>query len=367
MGGPSVGPKPTSPGRPHRWMATGADLVGVTESRLQAGSPSPVRRDHRSVTITGPAGSAVDDHRRSRVGVWDNQGTVSASVRDWLGLLLSFVSALVVSWAYSREHAAAVTLPPVSVRHPIASARTLVSDRQWMIGFGAEGGGWVVYLFALRLAPLALVQAVNASGVAVLAFLSTGGHLGNLRRRERVAVACALSGLVLLAVSLIGTTPSEAAPRPVLTAIWLAASLTGAALFAAKWPRALRASTLGAAAGVLFAGGDTSAKLLVRGGGWALAAIPLILFYSLGSIQLQSAFQHGNVLVAAGTANLATNAIPIAAGFVLFHEALPQGAGLGIQIAAFAAILIGAMLLGDRARGSPQREQAPTPAVQHCG
>jgi len=293
---------------------------------------------------------------------------VGPSTRDWLGLGLSFASALVVSWAYSREHAAAVELPAVSVRHPIAAARTLVADRQWMIGFAAEGGGWVVYLLALRLAPLALVQAVNASGVAVLAFLSTGGRIGELKARERIAVACALTGLVLLAVSLVGTVPGEHAPRPVVTAVWLGASLAGAALFAVRWPRALHASTLGAAAGVLFAGGDTSAKLVVRGGGWALAAIPLVVFYSLGSIQLQSAFQHGNVLVAAGTANLATNAIPIVAGVVLFHDVLPHGLALVAQVVAFAGILVGAMLLGDRARGAPSADAAPSPAVaRHCG
>ncbi len=289
------------------------------------------------------------------------------SARDWLGLVLSFTSALVVSWAYSREHAAAIELPAVSVRHPVAAVRTLLADRAWVVGFAAEGGGWVVYLVALRLAPLALVQAVNASGVAVLAFLSTGGRLGNLKTRERVAVACAMVGLVLLALSLVGTVPTERSPRPVLTAIWLGASLAGAALFALRWPRALHASTLGAAAGVLFAGGDTSAKLVVQGGGWVLAAVPLVVFYSLGSIQLQSAFQHGNVLVAAGTANLATNAVPIVAGLVLFHELLPRGAAMWVQILAFGAILVGAMLLGDRARGASATEQPTNPAVQHCG
>lgn len=274
------------------------------------------------------------------------------------------VSALVVSWAYSREHAAAVSLPQVSVRHPYRAARTLLADREWMIGFGAEGGGWLVYLVALRLAPLALVQAVNASGVAVLAFLASGGRLRTLSRRERLAVGAALGGLLLLALSLIGTVPSEHAPRPVLTAIWLACCLAGAALFAVRWPGVVHASTLGAAAGVMFAGGDTSAKLMVRGGSWMLAALPLVIFYALGSIQLQSAFQHGNVLVAAGTANLATNALPIVTGIVLFREALPHGLQAVAQVAAFATIVGSAVLLGDRSRGSPA-PAAGEPVPQH--
>lgn len=283
--------------------------------------------------------------------------------RVWLGLGCSLVSALVVSWAYSREHAAAVALPVVSIRHPWQSARTLLADRHWIVGFGAEGGGWLVYLFALRLAPLALVQAVNASGVAVLAFLASGGRLRRLSRRERLAVGSALAGLVLLALSLVGTTPVEHAPRPVLTAVWLGACLVGAAVFAIRWPGIIHASTLGIAAGALFAGGDTSAKLVVLGGGWLLAAVPLLIFYALGSIQLQAAFQHGNMLVAAGTANLATNAIPIVTGIVLFHEVLPHGLQFVAQVTAFATIVGSAVLLGDRGH-SASSGTVPATAVE---
>jgi len=292
---------------------------------------------------------------------------VARSTQVWLGLGLSFVSALAVSWAYAREHGAAVRLPSVSVRSPGRAAKTLLSDRQWMIGFAAEGGGWLVYLVALRLAPLSLVQAVNASGVAVLAYLSTGGRIRRLPPRERLAVLLAVAGLALLALSLVGTTPGEQTPRDIPTVIWLAVSLAAAGLFALRWPRFAQASTLGLAAGLLFAGGDISAKLVVQGGGWVMAAVPLVIFYSLGSIQLQTAFQHGHVLVAAGTANLATNAVPIMAGIALFHQVLPHGWKLVAQAAAFGAIVAGAMLLGDRARTTtePVHEQPVNPAVQH--
>jgi hypothetical protein len=38
-----------------------------------------------------------------------------------------------------------------------------------VIGFATETAGWLVYVVALVLAPLSLVQAVSASGIAVLA------------------------------------------------------------------------------------------------------------------------------------------------------------------------------------------------------
>jgi len=67
---------------------------------------------------------------------------------------------------------------------------------------------------ALALAPLSLVQAVSASGIAVLAFLAHGDP-SRLSIRERLAVGIALLGLVLLALSLVEAKPASHAPHGV--------------------------------------------------------------------------------------------------------------------------------------------------------
>src|SRR6267154_5017224 len=120
----------------------------------------------------------------------------------WIGLPLAFASALVTNTAYSLEHDAAAALPPLSPRRPFRSARLLLRDRRWLIAFAAETAGWLMYVAALRLAPLAIVQAVTASGVAVLALATARGHPSRLARREQFAVVLALSGLILLGLSL---------------------------------------------------------------------------------------------------------------------------------------------------------------------
>jgi hypothetical protein len=117
-----------------------------------------------------------------------------------------------------------------------------------------------MYVAALRLAPLSLVQAVAASGVAVLAFATARGHPSRLARREQAAVILAIAGLTLLAFSLVGTTESDQRPLVVGVVIWLAACGGAATLMIATPTRFGRAASLGLAAGLLFADGDISAK-----------------------------------------------------------------------------------------------------------
>jgi hypothetical protein len=272
----------------------------------------------------------------------------------WIGLALAFVSALVTNTAYSLEHDAAASLPPLSPRRPLRSATLLLRDRRWLLAFAAESAGWLMYVAALRLAPLALVQAVVASGVAVLAFASAHGHPSRLARRERYAVVFALAGLVMLALSLVGVEPSDHHPAVLAITIWLAACAGGAALLIAIPGRFARAASLGLATGLLFADGDISAKLVGYGDWWLIALVSLIAAYAVGTSVLQSAYQEGDALTAAGTATMVTNVIPILAGFVVFHETLPSGFGAVLQVAAFAALVLSAVLLGYR--HAPQRQ-----------
>ena len=252
----------------------------------------------------------------------------------WLGLSLALVSALAVNWAYAKEHDAAAALPPLSFRAPLASLRLLLGARAWVTAFGVETFGFLLYVAALRLAPLAVVQAVCAAGIAVLAFVSCGGNVAQLSWRERVAVALATAGLVLLGLSLTDGHQADHPPSGLWVFVWLASCVP--------------AARFGFAAGLLFAVGDMSSKLVGYGGEWLVALLPLIVCYALGTSTLQGAFQRGGALTAAGIATLTTNAVPIAAGFVLFDEDLPGGARGSLQVGAFCAIVLSATLLGRR-------------------
>ena len=77
-------------------------------------------------------------------------------LQAWIGLALAFASALVTNTAYSFEHDAAAALPPLSPRRPFRTVESLLEDRRWLKAFGTETAGWLLYVAALRLAPLAL-------------------------------------------------------------------------------------------------------------------------------------------------------------------------------------------------------------------
>jgi hypothetical protein len=277
------------------------------------------------------------------------------TLQTGIALLVTLISACAVNWGYHTEHRAAKTLPRLSPGRPLHSLRLLLSSRLWLIGFASESVGFALYVLAVALAPLALVQAVSAGGIGVLALLVARTRGTRLDRRERLGVTIAIGGLALLGISLVGGSEHGESGSWIGIALWLGASaalagaLSGSALARARGGSAV----LGLAAGILFAAGDVSTKVAVVGGASLAVAPAMAAFYGLGTITLQMAFQRGGALTAAGIATLATNAIPIVAAMTLFAEPLPSGVAGVVRVAAFAAVVAGAVAL------SPRREQPP--------
>jgi hypothetical protein len=252
------------------------------------------------------------------------------------GLLLSIASAVAINGGYSLQHASASRLPRLSLRRPLQSLLALFGNRRWLVGFLGGIGGWVLYVVALRLAPLSLVQAAAAGGIGILAL---GG--GRLRPAERVGVGTALGGLVLLGLSL-GSHPPTSRGTIGAVVLWLAASAGAAALVTRVLPAG---AGFGTAAGMLYAAGDVGTKAAV-GGGARLWFVPAILAcHGAAFVCMQLAFQRGGRLGTAGLAVLWTNALPIVAGTIVFGESLPGGFGGVARVAAFVLVLIGAVAL----------------------
>ena len=263
-----------------------------------------------------------------------------------IAILLTFVSAVAINWAWLREHDAAAALPPLSVRRPRESIKTLAGDRHWLTGFGAETAGFLCHVAALALAPLALVQSLSAGGIGILAFLSSRVAGVKLARRELLGVVVAITGLVFLAISLAGATGEgeEGAWGGII--IWVIASAALAAAAIRYGSRLLGAAAAhGVAAGILLAAGDVVTRAVVSGGARVLFIPAMILAYSFGTIVLQLGFQKGAALTTAGVATLFTNSLPIIAGTTLYDEPFPNGELGVLRGIAFALLIAGGALL----------------------
>src|SRR5216684_1537730 len=69
-------------------------------------------------------------------------------------------------------------------------------------GFALESCGFALYVVALALAPLSIVQSVAAGGIGVLAYVSARMSRRRLGRHELAGVLVSMLGLLALAISL---------------------------------------------------------------------------------------------------------------------------------------------------------------------
>lgn len=277
--------------------------------------------------------------------------TISTAV----AIVLAALSTTITSLAYLREHDAAAALPVLSMRRPLHSLRLLLSDRSWLVGFAMETSGFLLYAGALALAELSLVQSINAGGIGVLAYVSARMGHRRLGKRELTGVLLSVLGLLALAISLVGGSSAGGHGSTDAILVWLGASGAGALLILLLGRALIGAAVAaGIAGGIFFSIGDISTKLVTQGGVRTGFLITLILGYLLGTVLLQVGYQAGGALTVAGLATLLTNALPIAAGTIVLDEPVPSGVFGGLRILAFAAVVVGGVLLatpeGSRAR-----------------
>lgn len=278
-----------------------------------------------------------------------------------VGLVLALASAVVINLAYLRQHDAAAGLPALSARHPIHSVGLLFGDRAWLLGFGMESGGFLLYVAALALAPLSLVQSIAAGGIGVLAFASARVAKRRLTRVEIAGVLLSVLGLAALAVSLLGGKAKEGGGElgPIL--LWLGVTAAVAVLLVIVGRRRWGAAVAnGLAGGLFFSIGDISTKLTTQGGARVGFVVLLLVGYFAGTALLQIGYQAGAALTVAGLATLTTNALPIAAGTVVLDEPLPGGVLGAVRLVAFVAVVTGAVLL---ARQQPRTGMTGAPAA----
>jgi hypothetical protein len=267
------------------------------------------------------------------------------------GLVLAVLSTAALSYGVYLQHSASSSLPTLALGHPLRSLSYLFTSWRWVAGLVSGLGGLALYIVALSLAPLSLVQATLAGGVGLLALLVRRGG-GSLSRLDRVAVAASVGGLLLLGLSLPAGAARAASPSWAGPLVWALASILLAGLAAVPGAALLRPGAgLAAAAGLLYSAGNVAAKAAVDGTRPVfLFAGLLVACHGLAFVCLQLSFQRGTVLATAGVSALLTNLASILAGLTVFSEQMPGSAAGVMRGLGFAGAVLGATLLAAASR-----------------
>lgn len=267
------------------------------------------------------------------------------------GLGLALLASFALNGSYLVQHAGVAGAPAVSARHPLATFRGLLTSRLWVAGLVLGLGGWALHVGALAHAPLSLVQAFAAGGLALIVPAGARVLGQRLSREEGVAIGVMALALVMLA---LGAAPAVAGASfsALGMGAYLIAALGGAALLAALAPAAHRPHALGAAAGILYGAADAATKAVTVGhgslAGWLTS--PWLLAVAITSAGAFFAFQRGLQTGAAlpviALMTAATNLVAIIAGVLVFGDGLGVSPVMvGVHLVAFALVGLAAWLL----------------------
>jgi len=266
------------------------------------------------------------------------------------GLVLALGASVALNAGFVLQHAGAAHAPAITPRHPLATVRGLLRSPAWAAGAVAGFGGWGLHVAALSHAPLSLVQAFVAGGLALtvpMAALALGHRAGPAEKRAALAMVVAL---VLLSLGLRGGSRAAAFDPAVLAAYVAALALAAAALCAAvRGTR--RAAALGVAGGLLYGAADLAIKALtgehgfthVLGSPW----LPVAGAFTIGAFfAFQRALQTGGAVVVIALMTAATNVGSIAGGFAVFGDSPGPGPSLAaVHVLGFALVVASAWRL----------------------
>jgi hypothetical protein len=273
-----------------------------------------------------------------------------------LGLLLALGCALLSNVALLCKYRGANSAPDVRFSHPLRSAAALFGSKWWTIGFLVAFVAWGLHVAALAMAPLSLVQAVIAGGIALLAIPARHMFGISLGWRELFGLALSAGGLAFLALTAAdqphGVTEYSPATMAFFQggaiAIGLALLLSGSRGGGHRHGGLM----LGASAGVLVGVSDVAIKALaeVVPGSPAAIVSPWTLLAAIAAVAafyaLARSLQLGDAIEVIVVSSVAANCAAIAGGVLVFGDPVGSDAlGVIARSAAFAAVIAAAALI----------------------
>lgn len=268
-----------------------------------------------------------------------------------LGLALAVVASIVLNASYMIQHKDLASAPAVSARRPLATVRALFTSKLWLAGAILGTVGWAMHVGALTKAPLSLVQAFFAGGLALAVPMAVVLAHHRLQRSELVGIAVMVIALIGLSVGAPNRPDSHFAALSL--GIYLLASCGVAALLGLA-PRDRRSHALGLAGGILYGASDVAIKALtgiaahhgvlhIFTSPWLAAAVVtnVSAFFCF-----QRGLQTGSALAVIALMTAGTNVISIVGGLLVYGDPLGKTVILSIaHVIAFILVGVGGWLL----------------------
>jgi drug/metabolite transporter (DMT)-like permease len=263
------------------------------------------------------------------------------------GLVLALGASVALNASFLLQHAGSSEAVAITPRRPIATLRSLLRSRVWLLGAAVGLTGWAMHVGALSHAPLSDVQAFVAGGLALTVPMAAIGLGRRTTAEEKHAAALMVVALVLLAVGLHARPAT--APDPGRLVANLALLAVPAAALCARAGGARRPAALGLAGGLLYGAADLAIKAVTASGAGVLLAAWLAaaaLATAGAFFAFQRGLQTGRAVTVIALMTGATNLGSIAGGFVVFGDGVGPGPALGaLHVAGFALVVLAAWRL----------------------
>jgi drug/metabolite transporter (DMT)-like permease len=273
-----------------------------------------------------------------------------------VGLICALLSALATNLAFLFKYKGAVAAPDVDMRQPLRSAIDLFRSKWWSIGWAVAAVAFALHVAALTLAPISIGQAVLAGGLVFLAVLAERYFGFELGRRQWAGIGLVAVSLSLL--TLTGGGGGEAnsgyslAGMIVFEGIAVCVGLLLVLSHLVERIPVQRGVLLGIAAGLGFGISDVAIKgvsgdldsgpagLLSP---WSVVIVTAAVFSFYASAR---SLQIGDGVAVIAVTSVAANLSTILAGLAVFGDRLGNDPlVVGVRLAAFALILLGAALI----------------------
>jgi hypothetical protein len=285
------------------------------------------------------------------------------------GLLLALGSAALINLGFLLQHRGLTAHAGLAAR---ARLRHAIREPAWLAGQALGWIGFAVQIAAVAIAPLSLVQAFAAGGLALSVPLAAGVFHHPITRAQLAAVLLIAVGLAALPLGL-SRLRDHVESHPLILVLVLGA-LVGAALV--RVPAPVRASARALAAGIFYGLADAAIKAVSLGwhghgasallSGWTAVALVGTL---AGFLAFQSALEGDAAVASISLMSAGAALMALGCGLVAFGESLGGSAAATVAHLLAIGVVLGTLpvLAGAQAaivQSADERDQRPSPRAR---